>query len=138
MDTHKSTSRYIFTVVAGAVSWCFKLQKIVALTDTEAEYTSATKASKEAIRLSRLAEDLGMPVLGCDSRSAVYLVKNAMFHSCTKNIEVRHHFIRQVLEDGLVTLIKIKYKINPADVLTKSLGKAQHKHCIQLVGGCWV
>ena len=138
LDTRKSTSGYIFTVAGGAVSWCSKLQKIVALSTTEAEYISATEASKEAIWLSRLGEDLGMsvstPVLGCDSQSAVYLAKNAMFHSRTKHIDVRHHFIRQVLEDGLVTLTKIKTQDNPADILTKSLGKAQHEHCIQLVG----
>ena len=74
------------------------------------------------------------PVLGCDSQSVVYLAKNAMFHSRTKHIDVRHHFIRQVLEDGLVTLTKIKTQDNPADILTKSLVKAQHEHCIQLLG----
>ncbi len=82
----------------------------MALSTTEAEYISATEASKEAIWLGRLAKELGMPastpVLGCDSQSAVYLAKNAMFHARTKHIDVRYHFIRQVLEDGLVTLTK--------------------------------
>ena len=139
LDTRKSTSGYIFTVAGGAMSWCSKLQRIVALsTTTEAEYISATKASKEAIWCSRLVEDLGIfintLVLGCDSRSVEYLAKNAMFHSRTKHIDVRHHFIRQVLEDGLVTLTKIKTQDNLVDILTKSLGKAQHEHCMQLVG----
>jgi hypothetical protein len=68
-DTPMSTSGYIFTTAAGAVSWCSKLQKIVAMSTTEAEYISAT----EAIWLNRLAEDLGMsvstPVLRCHSHS---------------------------------------------------------------------
>lgn len=138
VDTRKSTSGYVFAIAGGAVSWCSRLQKIVALSTTEAEYISATEASKEAIWLGRLAKELGMPastpVLGCDSQSAVYLAKNAMFHARTKHIDVRYHFIRQVLEDGLVTLTKINTQNNPADVLTKSLAKAQHAHCIQLVG----
>ena len=108
LDTRKSTSWYIFTVAGGAVSWCSKLQKIVAPSTTEAEYISATEASKEATWVNRLAEDLGMsvstPMLGCDSQSVVYLAKNAMFHSRTKHIDVQHHFIKQVLEDGLVTI----------------------------------
>ena len=70
-----------------------------------------------------IVEELGMsistPVLGCDSQSVVYLDMNDMFHSRTKHIDVRHHFIRQVLEDGLVTLTKIKTQDNPADILTK-------------------
>ncbi len=138
LDTRKSTSGYVFAIAGGAVSWCSRLQKIVALSTTEAEYISATEASKEAIWLGRLVIELGMPdstpVLGCDSQSAVYLAKNAMFHARTKHIDVRYHFIRQVLEDGLVTLTKIATKDNPADVLTKSLAKAQHEHCIQMVG----
>ena len=77
-----------------------KLQKDVALSTTEDEYTSATEAGKEAIWFSRLAEDLGMsvstPVLACDSQRAVYLATHAMFHSHTKYIDVCHHFIRQV------------------------------------------
>ena len=75
-----------------------QIARIVALSTTEADYISAIDASKEAIWLSRLTEDLGMyvstPVLGCDSQSVVYLAKNAMFHSRTKHIDVRHHFIK--------------------------------------------
>ncbi|MCO5573839.1 hypothetical protein L7F22_027614 [Adiantum nelumboides] len=138
MDTRKSTSGYVFAIAGGAVSCCSRLQKIVALSTTEAKYISATEASKEAIWLGRLGKELGMPVstpvLGCDSQSAVYLGKNAMFHARTKHIDVRYHLIRQVLEDGLVTLTKINTQDNLADVLTKSLAKAQHEHCIQMVG----
>ena len=74
------------------------------------------------------------PVLDSDSQSAVYLAKNAMFHACTKHIDVRYHFIQQMLEDGLVTLTKVRTHDNPADILTKSLPKAEHEHCIEMVG----
>ena len=57
-----------------------------------------------------------------------------MFHSHTKHIDVRYHFIRQILEDGLVSLTKVHTRQNPVDVFTKSLTKAQHIQCIQLVG----
>lgn len=60
VDTCKSTSGYVFTLAGVAVSWCSRLQKIVALSTTKAEYISDTKASKEAIWLSRLATDLGL------------------------------------------------------------------------------
>ena len=73
-------------------------------------------------------------VLGCDSQSAVHSAKNAMFHARTKHIDVRYHFIRQILEDGLVTLTKVRTQYNPADILTKSLPKARHEHCIDMVG----
>ncbi|MCO5603651.1 hypothetical protein L7F22_057802 [Adiantum nelumboides] len=71
VDTRKSTSGYVFTLAGGAVSWCSRLQKIVALSTTEAEYISATEASEEAIWLAPLCSDFGFPdkapMLGCAS-----------------------------------------------------------------------
>ena len=49
VDTRKSTSGYVFTLAGGAVSWCSRLQKVVALSTTEADYISIIEASKEAI-----------------------------------------------------------------------------------------
>ena len=66
------------------------------------------------------------PVLGCDSQSAICLAKNAIFHALTKHIDVRYDFIREVLEDGLITLIKVNTSQNPTNALTKCLPKAQH------------
>ena len=92
VDTRKFTSGYVYTLASGAISWCSRLQRIVALSTTEAEYISATEASKEAIWLAHLCNEFGMPekahVLGCDSQSAICLAKNAMFHARTKHIDV--------------------------------------------------
>ncbi|KAH7422776.1 hypothetical protein KP509_12G025000 [Ceratopteris richardii] len=54
VDTWKSTSGYVFTLGDCALSWCSRPQKIAALSTTEAEYISATEASKEAIWLAHL------------------------------------------------------------------------------------
>ena len=138
VNTWKPTSGYVFTLAGGAVSWCSRLQKVVALFTTEAEYISATEASKEGIWLARLCSEFGLPekapVLGCDSQSAICLAKHTMFHARTKHIDVRYHFIREVLEDGLITLTKVHTSQDPADLLTKCLLKAQHQICMQMVG----
>mgnify|MGYP006905981861 CR=1 FL=1 len=72
------------------------------------------------------------PILGCDSQSAICLGKNAMFHARTKHIDARYHFIKEVLEDGLITLIEVNTSQNPADDLTKCLTKA-NQPCIELL-----
>ena len=54
VNTHKPTSRYVFTLANGAVSRCSRLHRIVALSTTVAEYISVTEASKDAIWLARL------------------------------------------------------------------------------------
>ena len=62
-------------------------------------------------------------VLHCDSQSAIHLAKNPAYHSKTKHIDVRYHWIRQVLDDGMLQLEKIYIEENLADMLTKNTAK---------------
>ena len=61
LDTRKTTNGYMFSISGEAISWCSKLQQIVAPSTSEVAYISATKASKEAIWLGRFAKELGVP-----------------------------------------------------------------------------
>jgi hypothetical protein len=96
-DSRRSTTGYVFTIGGIAVSWILKLQKVVSLSTTEAEYVATIEASKEMIWLQRFMEELGKKQeksrLYCDSQSAIHLAKNSTFHSNTKHIELRYHFI---------------------------------------------
>jgi hypothetical protein len=96
-DSRRSTTGYVFTIGGTTVSWILKLQKVVSLSTTEAEYVVATEASKEMIWLQRFMEELGKKQensrLYCDSESAIHLAKNSAFHSKTKHIQLRYHFI---------------------------------------------
>ncbi|KAH9681067.1 Integrase catalytic domain-containing protein [Citrus sinensis] len=125
LDKRKSTTGYVFTLARAAVSWVSKLQTVVALSTTEAEYMAATQACKESIWIQRLLEELGhgqekISVFG-DSQSALHIARNPAFHSRTKHIGVQYHFVREVVEDGSVDLQKIHTKENLADVLTKPI-----------------
>ncbi|GJR98627.1 retrovirus-related pol polyprotein from transposon TNT 1-94 [Tanacetum coccineum] len=64
----------------------------------------------------------------------VHLTKNNKFHSKIKHIEVRHHFVRDIIEKGEVIVDKIHTNDNPADMLTKVLTPTKFKHCLDLVG----
>ena len=57
-DNEKSTSAYVIKIKTGAVSWSSKLQSIVALSTTEAEYVSAVSAASEAIWMRQLFTEL--------------------------------------------------------------------------------
>jgi hypothetical protein len=107
----RRTTGYVFTIGGTTVSWILKLQKVVALSTTEEEYVAATEASKEIIWLQRFMEELGKKKennkLYCDSESAIHLAKKSSFHSNTKHIQLRHNFIRSILEDGHLNLEKI-------------------------------
>ena len=103
MDDRKSTTGYVFTLGSAAVSWVSRLQKVISLSSTEADYVAITEASKELIWLKRLLEELGKGQessrLHSDSMSAIHLAKNVAFHARTKHIQLRYHFIRKLLED---------------------------------------
>ena len=102
LDGRKSTSGFLFTFVGGAVSWQSKLKKCVTLSTTEAEYIVATEAGKEMLWMKQFLQDLGLKqdkyVVHCDSQSALDLSKNSIYHSRTKHIEVRYHWLRLVVD----------------------------------------
>ena len=56
-DSRRSTTRYVFSIGGTTVSWISKLQKVVALSKTEADYVAATEASKKMIWLQRFMEE---------------------------------------------------------------------------------
>ena len=62
-----------------------------------------------------------MPVLHCDSQSDIQLTKNPVFHAKTKHIDVKYHFIQEVIDDKEIQLVKVHTKENPFDLLTKGL-----------------
>ncbi|MCO5560285.1 hypothetical protein L7F22_013897 [Adiantum nelumboides] len=101
------------------------------------EYVAAFSASKEAVWLARLVGDLGIhqiPVLHCDSQSAITLAKNLVFHSKTKHIEVRYHVVRDILATKRIELVKVHTDDNPADALMKSLALERFIHCSEMMG----
>ena len=123
LDKQRSTTSYLFTLAKTPVSWKSTLQSTVALSTTKAEYMAITEAVKEAIWLHGLLKDLGVGQkqleLYFDSQSAIHLAKNQVFHARTKHIDVRYHFVREILEEEEIVLQKIHTMENPADMLTK-------------------
>ena len=69
----------------------------MALPTTEAEYMAATKAGKEIIWMKKFIGELGIRQdelqLHCDNQSAIHLAKNAAYHSRTKHIQRRYHWL---------------------------------------------
>ncbi|KAL2237238.1 UNVERIFIED_CONTAM: Retrovirus-related Pol polyprotein from transposon TNT 1-94 [Sesamum indicum] len=137
-DKRRSTTGYVFTYGGTAVSWVSKLQKVVTLSTTEAEYVAVTEAAKELIWLQHFLGELGKPqadvILHSDSQSAIHLAKNPAFHSRTKHIEIKYHFIRQLLEKKALQLEKIQGEKNPGDMLTKAVAMEKLKLCTASTG----
>jgi len=139
IDTSKSTTGVLFFLGQCLVSWQSIKQKVVALSSCEAEYVAATTAATQGMWLSRLlAELLGRPVdiveLKVDSKSALALAKNPVFHKRSKHIRIKYHFIRSCLEDGSIKAEHISTGDQLADILTKALGKTKFEELRGRIG----
>nr|GEY21529.1 copia protein [Tanacetum cinerariifolium] len=92
---------------------------------TEAEYVSAGKACQQALWMKQALIDYGVrlddiPIM-CDNKGAIDLSKNPVQHSRTKHIEIRHHFLRDNVQKGNISIEKVSSEDNLADILTKPL-----------------
>ena len=126
LDDRKSTSGYIFCLGSNAISWSSKKQKSVALSSAEAEYIAATDSACEAVWLRRILKDLQFDQeestkIFCDNMSAIAMTKNPVFHARSKHIELRHHFIRDLVNKGEICIEFVSTHDQPADILTKSV-----------------
>ncbi|MCO5562737.1 hypothetical protein L7F22_016369 [Adiantum nelumboides] len=114
LDNKRSTSGYVFIMAEGVVSWRSRLQTCVTQSTTEVEYVAASEACKEAIWLGRLVTDLGIkeetPSFHCDSQSAIQLTRNPVYHSKAKHVDVKYHFIKKMVEDKQVQLVKVHHR----------------------------
>ena len=132
-DTRKSTTAFQYTWAGNCVTWKTQQQTIVALSSTEAEYIAAVEASKEAIWLQGLLREVErkhyVSVLHLDSQSALYLCKDPMYHERTKHIDVRNHFIRDMIDKKVFLVTKIDGKLNPADFGTKIVSADKFDFC---------
>ena len=138
LDSSRSTSGYVFNIGGTAISWRSQLQSIVSLSTTEAEYVAVAEAVKEKMWLENLLTELGHKqtdsVLWCDSQSAIYLAKNPKFHSRSKHIRLKYHFIREQIEEEQLNLKKIAGTENAADMFTKIMNVQKLRLCMALVG----
>lgn len=126
VDDRRSLSAYVFSIGSGVISWSSKKQNTFAQSSTEAEYISASGATCQAIWLRRVLEDLGWKQteateIHCDNKSAINLSKNPIMHNRSKHIELKYHFLREMVIKDQVKLEYCNTHNQLADVLTKAL-----------------
>lgn len=123
----KSYTGFVFKIGKSVVSWESRKQKTVALSSTEAEYMALSDACKEALFIRNFFMECLK--LNCvitlynDNQSAQRLCENSMFHARTKHIDMRHHFIRDIVCKNLINIKYLNTEQMTADILTKALVK---------------
>ncbi|RVW26239.1 Retrovirus-related Pol polyprotein from transposon TNT 1-94 [Vitis vinifera] len=115
----------------GAVCWSSKKQAVTALSSSEVEYTVATSSACQAVWLRRILADINQEhdeptVIYCDNKAAIAMTKNPAYHGRTKHVDIRVHFIRDLVVEGKVVLQYCNTNEQVADVLTKALSRDKH------------
>ena len=124
----KSTSGFVFFIGPCLVTWQSKKQTVTALSSTEAEYISLGEGVKEALWLRRLCADLGVAQEGptsvrVDNQSTIRLAENPTFHNRTKHVEIKFHFVRDLVAKGHISVDYVPTTEQAADACTKALPK---------------
>src|SRR3978361_384577 len=127
-DTGRSTGGYLVKIGSGVVSWSSKLQSIVALSTTEAEYIAAVSAGKEIRWMRNLLHEMGFSptgpsVLRIDNQSAISVAKHPEHHGRMKQLDLSWYWLRDVVHKELIAPTFVPTADQPADILTKSLAK---------------
>ncbi|GJW96057.1 putative ribonuclease H-like domain-containing protein [Tanacetum coccineum] len=120
------------------ISWQCKKQTIVTNSTTEVEYVAAASYCGQVLWIQNQMLDYGYNFMNTkifiNNESTICIVKNPVFHSKTKHIKIRHHFIRDSNEKKLIQMIKIHTDQNVADLLTKGFDRIMHTCCLKWKG----
>lgn len=133
MDDRKSTSGYVFYLGEAAISWASNRQPVVTLSTTEAEYVAAASSATQCVWLRTILEQLGLKqeegtIIWCDNSSTIKLSKNPMMHGRSKHIDVRFHFLRNLIKEGTMELMHCNTEDQVADIMTKPLKREAYEN----------
>lgn len=138
-EDRKSTSGYIFKVYGCTVSWSSRKQQTVAKSTTEAEYVALSEGTSEACWLRNLLDEIGLltegpTVIYEDNLSAIATAKNPEHHKRLKHVDIKHHFIREKIDSGVIDVKQIESKNQIADGFTKPLNKVMFRAFCKSIG----
>ncbi|GKC61510.1 putative ribonuclease H-like domain-containing protein, partial [Tanacetum coccineum] len=120
------------------IYWQCKKQTVVANSTTEAKYIAASHCCGQVLWIQNQMLDYGFNFMQTkihvDNESVICVVKNPVYHSKTKHIETRHHFIRDSYEKRLIEMAKIHTDHNVADLLTKAFDVSRFNFLVASIG----
>ncbi|CAI7912193.1 unnamed protein product [Closterium sp. NIES-53] len=134
-----SVGGYVFTLGGATVSWRTNRQMVIVTSTAKAEYIALFEGAREATYLCRLCEDLGFrqqdpTVIFVDNQSAIALATGEQMSQRIKHMDIRYHWTRKAIRDGVVRPDYCPTAQQAADYLTKPLTAKQHLTCSLLCG----
>jgi Reverse transcriptase (RNA-dependent DNA polymerase) len=125
-DTRKSVSGSAIFYSGALVSWKSKTQQCTTLSSTESEYVALTSCVNEVIYIRNILTSLGIEVelpmtIFVDNTGAIHLSNNWSTAPRTKHISLRYHYVRELIEQGVIEIKFVRSEENVSDIFTKNL-----------------
>jgi hypothetical protein len=136
IDAARSRTGYVIKYFNVPIAWSSRLQSIIALSATEAEYIALSTVTREVLPIIELLQELELRlivndhacvihriqgIINVDNAGAVEMANNARYRPRTKHIAVRYHFFQQFVTDKTLMINWIGTDLNESDPLTKAL-----------------
>jgi hypothetical protein len=139
VDERKSTSGGVFFLEDSLVEWLIKKQISISLSTIKDENIAVATCCTQVLWMIQIVVDLEVKYtasipIHCDNTSAISVTKNHIFHSKTKHIPIKYHFLREQVTNTIVSLHYIPSKDHIADIFTKLLAKSQFEYLHQKLG----
>jgi len=130
-NSMKSTTGYVLFIGNSPILWQSKLQPIVALSSTEAEYIALSSTAQETSWIKSLLKEWGYKMaipttLYCDNQGAIQLTTNKTQRKRTRHVEIKYHHVRNLEQIGEIVVSKIHTSAMIADLLTKVSSANNH------------
>nr|GEZ75337.1 retrovirus-related Pol polyprotein from transposon TNT 1-94 [Tanacetum cinerariifolium] len=137
-DTRRSTSGSVQFLGERLISWSSKRQNSAAISSTEVEYIALSGSCAQILWMRSQLSDYGLGFnkipMYCDNKNAIALCCNNVQHSWSKYIDIRYHFIKEQVVNGVIELYFVNTEYQLADLFTKALGRERIDFLINKLG----
>jgi hypothetical protein len=138
INTRRSVSGFCFNVFGSLVSWSSRKQSLVTLFSTEAEFVLLCNAACDLLFLRNLLNDMKMTCnesinIYEDNQSTIKILKNFENNKRCKHLDVKYHFIFDLVRKNVINVLYIPSENQPADILTKALCKSKILRCREML-----
>ena len=139
-DERRSITGYCIYLQGCLIGWKSRAQRNVTLSSTEAEYVAVSEVCTEILFIKQVMEFLRLKIklpitVNCDNVEAIFLSYIWKTSQRTKHVDIRYHFVREFVEDGIIKIRFVKSTNNTADIFTKNVkGDDYERHSNQFMG----
>lgn len=139
ITARKSITGFCIFLGGSLISWKSKKQSTISRSSAEAEFRALADVTCEVIWIQKILNELETKIktpvdIFCDSKAAIQIAANPVFHEKTKHFEIDLFFVREKINLGVIKTVKIDSADNTADLFTKGLSNSQHKFFCDKLG----